>query len=78
MSNIPKVNVSFSTPRLNGKKASITGVIAYYPDPARGVPGSPDCAKVRGEGDQCVVEVGEIFKRDENERRHSIELRQAD
>jgi hypothetical protein len=77
-SNIPRVNVSFGTPRLNGKKASIKRVSAYYPDPARGVPGSPDCAKIRGEGDQCIVEVGEIFKRDEKERRHSIELRQAE
>ena len=74
-SKIPKVNVSFGWPRLNGTKVDLRGATAYYPDPKGGVPGSPDCANVRAEGDRCVVEVGPIFKRDEGKRRHTLELK---
>jgi hypothetical protein len=73
-SGIPKVNVSFSRPRLNGEKAPLKKVSAYYPDPAKGAPGSPDCAHIRAEGDRCVVEVGPIFKREESVRRHEVRL----
>ncbi|MFO1490043.1 MAG: hypothetical protein U1F77_17635 [Kiritimatiellia bacterium] len=74
-SHIPKVNVSFGWPRLNGEKVALRGATAYYPDPKGGVPGSPDCANVRVEGDKCVVEVGAIFKRDERRRQHGLDLK---
>ncbi|MFM1768299.1 MAG: hypothetical protein RJA22_828 [Verrucomicrobiota bacterium] len=73
-SGIPKVNVSFGRPRLNGEKAPLKRVSAYYPDPTKGSPGSPDCAHIRAEGDRCVVEVGPIFKREESRRRHEVRL----
>lgn len=74
-SNIPKVIVTFGWPRLNGAKVGLRGTTAYYPDPKGGVPGSPDCANIRAEGDSCVVEVGPIFKRDEGKRRHELILK---
>lgn len=74
-SNIPKVNVTFGWPRINGAKAAVKKASAYYPDPAKGVPGSPDCANIRAAGDECVVEVGPIFRRDESKRRHPLELK---
>jgi hypothetical protein len=71
-SGIPKVRVSFGWPRLNGKKVPLKKAHAYYPD--KGGPDSPDCAWVKAEGENCVVEVGPIFKRDETKRRHELAL----
>lgn len=71
-SGIPKVNVTFGWPRLNGKKVPLKKAHAYYPD--KGGPDSPDCAWVKAEGENCVVEVGPIFKRDEAKRRHELPL----
>lgn len=73
-SGIPKVNVSFSTPRLNGKVPNLKKVSAYYPDAKAGGAGSPDCANVVAEGDQAVVQVGPIFRREEARRRHDLQL----
>lgn len=69
-SGIPKVNVTFSAPRLNGKAPGFTKISAYYPD--QGGPDSPDCAWVKKAGENCVVEVGPIFKRDPAKRRHGV------
>ena len=69
-SGIPKVTVTFGWPRLNGMKVPLKKVHAYYPD--KGGPDSPDCAWVKAEGENCVVEVGPIFKRDEAKRRHEL------
>lgn len=74
-SGIPKVNISFGWPRLNGAKVALKNASAYYPDPKGGVTGSPDCALVKADGDQCIVEVGPIFKRDESKRRHPLDLK---
>lgn len=71
-SGIPKVKVAFGRPRINGTTVALKKVHAYYPD--KGGPDSPDCAWVRAAGDDCVVEVGPIFKRDESQRRHEIIL----
>ena len=73
-SGIPKVNITFGWPRLNGQKVALKKASAYYPDPTKGTPGSPDCAWVKAEGENCVVEVGPIFKRDEAKRRHDLPL----
>ncbi len=71
-SGIPKVNVTFGWPRLNGQKIALKKAHAYYPD--KGGPDSPDCAWVKADGEKCVVEVGPIFKRDEAKRRHDIAI----
>jgi hypothetical protein len=74
-SGIPKVNITFGWPRLNGQKVVLKKVSAYYPDPTKGVPGSPDCAWIKADGENCVVEVGPIFQRDEAKRRHDLEMK---
>lgn len=73
-SGIPKVNVAFGWPRLNGQKVALKGASAYYPH--RQGPASPDCAVVKANGEACVVEVGPIFKRDEQTRRHPLNIKQ--
>ncbi|QDU55293.1 DUF3472 domain-containing protein [Aeoliella mucimassa] len=73
-SNIPKVNVTFGWPRINGEKAPLKNASAFYPSVKQGSTSSPDCAKVRADGDNCVVEVAEIFVRDEAKRRHDLPL----
>ena len=71
-SGIPKVNVTFGWPRLNGQKAKLKNASAYYP--SKQGPASPDCAVVKAVGENCVVEVGPIFKRDEATRSHPLSL----
>ena len=72
---IPKVNITFGWPRLNGVKVAVKETAAYYPDPMGGVTGSPDCAWIKADGENCVVEVGPIFKRDEAKRRHELKIK---
>ena len=74
-SNIPKVNVTFGWPRVNGKKVVLKNTTAVYPNTG---PASPDCAKARAEGETCVIEVGPIFRRDESQRQHELKLVPAD
>ena len=73
-SNIPKVTITFGWPRLNGKKAELKQASAFYPNEAVGTTGSPDCCWIKADGENCVVEVGPIFKRDESMRRHRLNL----
>ncbi len=73
-SGIPKVHVTFGMPRFNGQKASVKKIWAAYPN--QGGPASPDCAWVKADGENCVVEVGPIFKRDEDKRRHDLSPRE--
>lgn len=74
-SNIPKVNVAFGWPRINGKKVEVKKASAFYPHDSG--PASPDCAWVKADGENCVVEVGPIFVRDEAKRRHPLEIAPA-
>jgi hypothetical protein len=71
-SGIPKVNVTFGWPRINGEKVRLKKASAFYPHTTG--PASPDCAIVRADGENCVVEVGPIFKRDEGQRNHALEI----
>ena len=73
-SGIPKVEVRFGWPRVNGRPAALKMATAYYPDTG---PAGPDCAKARADGATTVVEVGPIFKRDEAQRRHPLELKRG-
>ena len=69
---IPKVNVTFGWPMINGKPAEVTKASAYYPHKTG--PASPDCANIVADGPNCRVELGPIFKRDEARRRHPLEI----
>ena len=71
-SNIPKVNITFGWPRINGSKAPLKGAFAYYPHDKG--PAAPDCAWAKAEGEECRMEIGAIFNRDEKMRRHPLEL----
>lgn len=70
---IPKVVVTFGWPRLNGEKVAMKKVSAYYPHDTG--PAAPDCAVAKADGENCVVEVGPIFKRDEALRRHELSVK---
>jgi hypothetical protein len=69
-SHIPKVKVTFGWPHFNGEPARIKKVYGYYPNEHSQA--SPDCAVIEGKGENIVVDVGPIFKRDEQLRRHDI------
>lgn len=71
-SGIPRVNVTFGWPRLNGQPATLKRAHAYYP--SKTGPASPDCALIRADGDSVRVEVGPIFVRDESQRRHDLPI----
>ncbi|EEF57481.1 hypothetical protein [Pedosphaera parvula] len=66
---IPKVNVTFGYPRLNGTKPKLVKASANY-----NVKSSPACARAKGAGDCVVVEVGEIFARKSEEGQEKIDL----
>jgi hypothetical protein len=73
--SIPKVNVTFGWPRVNGEKVPMKKVSAYYPSKAG--PASPDCCWMKAEGENVRVEIGAIFVRDEAQRRHELKLQPA-
>ena len=70
--NIPKVNVTFGWPRVNGEKVPLKKASAYYPSQTG--PASPDCCWIKADGEKVRVEVGAIFVRDEAQRRHELKL----
>jgi hypothetical protein len=69
-SDIPKVNVTFGYPRLNGVRPKLVKATANY-NPKR----SPACAKARPVGDSVRVEVGEMFMRTAEEGQETIQLK---
>lgn len=71
-SNIPKVNVTFGWPEINGKPAKVTSASAHYP--VTGIQAGPDCTMIIGDGPDVRVEVGPIFRRPEEERSHAVEI----
>ena len=72
-SGIPRVNITFGWPRLNGQEPVLQRAHAYYP--SKTGPASPDCAWIKADGSSVRVEVGPIFQRDEAQRRHSLSLK---
>jgi len=74
-SGIPRVNVTFGWPRLNGRTPSAKKVSAFYPD--KKPTGSPDCARVTANGEACTVALGAIFRREESQRRHTLDAAPA-
>lgn len=72
-SGIPKVNVTFSNPRLNGQQPPLKRAYAYYPHKT-GEPAAPDCAWCKADGKNIRVELGPIFKREESQRRHDLAI----
>lgn len=73
-SYIPKVNVTFGWPRINGQPAALKRASAYYPHEHG--PAAPDCAIAKAEGPNVRVEVGPIFVRDDKMRRHELSISQ--
>jgi Domain of unknown function (DUF3472) len=74
--NIPKVNITFGWPRVNGEKVPLKKATAYYPH-KENEPAAPDCCWIKADGEKVRVEVGEIFVRDESQRRHELKLQRA-
>lgn len=64
-SDIPKVEVTFGYPRINGKKPPLKSALAQYN--LKGRAASPQCATAKADGEKIKVEVGPLFKR-ENSR----------
>lgn len=71
-SNIPKVNVTFGWPKVNGQPVPLKKTSAYYP--SKTGPASPDCATASVDGSSVKIEIGPIFQRDEALRRHDLPL----
>lgn len=71
-SGIPKVNVTFGYPLLNGQAPALKQAFARYPD--QGTAASPPCARVRADRSAAVVEVGPIAPRPPEANRHPIPL----
>jgi hypothetical protein len=71
-SGIPKVNITFGYPRVNGRPPPLKRAHAFYPNKTG--PAAPDCAWAKAEGDCVRVEVGPIFQREEARRRHDLPL----
>ncbi len=71
-SGIPKANVTFGYPLVNGAKPALLDCRAYHP--AKGGAGSPACAKARVEGEKVVVEIGPLFRRPENKNSYLLKL----
>lgn len=71
-SGIPKVNVTFGWPRLNGQPAPLKRASACYP--SKTGPAAPDGAVAKADGANVRVEVGPIFVRDEKQRRHDLSI----
>ena len=71
-SGIPKVNVTFGYPRVNG----IAPVLkeAFVTHPQSGVTASPACAKEHAEGSNVVVEVGAIFPTGQQEKHTALPI----
>lgn len=70
-SGIPKVNLTFSAPRVNGQLPNVKSAYAYYPHRAN-EPAAPDCANTVMDGDKFRVSVGPIFVRDATQRRQNL------
>lgn len=68
-SGIPRVNVTFGSPRVNGAAKSMKSASANY-----NVSRSPQCATAKAEGASVVVEVGKMFKREKANGRQGLEL----
>ncbi|MDB6032467.1 MAG: hypothetical protein JWM16_2805 [Verrucomicrobiales bacterium] len=72
-SDIPKVNVTFGYPRVNGVRPRLVKATANY-----NVKHSPACAKAKAVGDSVMVEVGEMFVRKADEGQEKIDLKVAE
>lgn len=78
-SGIPKVVVTLGWPRINGQKHDLKEASAYHKDPAgKEIARSPDCANVTADGENAVVELGPIFKRDPDKYRYTLDVKRAD
>ena len=72
--NIPKCNVTFGYPRINGGFPKLKSTAAVYN--LKGRAAAPQCAKAKIDGEKVLIEVGEIFSR--NISQESIKLQIPD
>jgi hypothetical protein len=66
------VNITFGWPRLNGQPAASKRASAG--GSSKTGLAAPDCALDKAVGSDVCVELGPIFQRDEQQRRHSLSL----
>ena len=66
---VPKVNVTFGYPRINGADQPLKRAWVDY-----SASKSPPCATARAQGASVVVEVGNLFVREKEKSRHSLNL----
>lgn len=60
--NVPKVNITFGYPRINGEAIPLKNAYANYNVSTK----SPACSKVRAEGSDVVIETGALFERSDD------------
>lgn len=71
-SGIPKVNVTFGYPRINGVAPVLKEAFVNHPQTGRAA--SPACAKEHAEGANVVVEIGAIFPTSQQEKREALAI----
>jgi len=67
---IPKVNVTFGYPRVNGIAPALKA--AFVTHPQSGGSASPACAREHVDGSDIIVEVGPIFPTAQQEKRQTL------
>jgi len=67
---IPRVTVTFGYPRINGMSPPLKDALAQY-NPSH----SPACASASAAESTVVVEVGALFRREEDQGHHPLDLR---
>ncbi len=77
-SNIPKVNVTFGWPRVNGEKVEVKRASVHYPHKPGESAAAPDCAQVAADGGNIRVAVGAIFVRPEAAHRQELSIHLTD
>jgi hypothetical protein len=71
-SNIPKVTITFSYPRMNGAPPSLKKATVNYNVTGRSA--SPACAAAHAQGSDVVIEIGPIFERTKEDGSHDLAI----
>jgi hypothetical protein len=71
-SGIPKVNVTFGYPMINGRAPGLKGSSVVHP--IKGSAAAPPCATARAEGSKVLVEVGPIAPRKPGMDQHRLDV----
>jgi hypothetical protein len=71
-SSIPKLNVTFHYPRINGAAPSLKKAFVNYNVAGRSA--SPACAKAHVDGSDIVVDIGALFPRTKEETSETLSV----